>query len=99
MFYMQARCDEKGFLAVAAFGLPGNTHEDGPGRALAAALAITSKLQVGVELAGTGSKRVQMSSRRAVAANASEAKQLVEDAPPPPPPLFCRPQESTGVRA
>lgn len=42
----QARCDEKGFLAVAAFGLPGRTHEDGPARALSAALAIVQGLQV-----------------------------------------------------
>ena len=37
---VQMRCDEKGFLAVCAFGLPGKTPEQGPERALQAALAI-----------------------------------------------------------
>lgn len=43
---LQARCDEKGFLAVTAFGLPGKTHEDSPARALSAALAIVQSLKV-----------------------------------------------------
>lgn len=43
---LQLRCDEKGFLAVCAFGLPGQTHEDGPARALLAALSIIHALQV-----------------------------------------------------
>ena len=42
----QARCDEKGFLAVCAFGLPGSLWEDGPERAVGAALAIVRSLQV-----------------------------------------------------
>ena len=42
---MQARCDEKGFLAVAAFGLR-VVHDDSPARGLAAALAIVEGLQV-----------------------------------------------------
>lgn len=44
----QARCDEKGFLAVTAFGLPGRTHEDSAARGLSAALAIVQGLQVHV---------------------------------------------------
>jgi hypothetical protein len=43
---LQARCDEKGFLAVAAFGLR-LVHDDSPARGLAAALAIVKGLQVG----------------------------------------------------
>ena len=42
---MQARCDEKGFLAVAAFGLR-VVHDDSPAHGLAAALAIVKGLQV-----------------------------------------------------
>lgn len=42
---LQARCDEKGFLAVCAFGLPGSLHEDGAERAISAALAIVQRLQ------------------------------------------------------
>ena len=36
----QFRCDEKGFLMICAFGLPGRTHEDDPKRAVQAALAV-----------------------------------------------------------
>ena len=43
---LQARCDEKGFLAVTAFGLPGKTHEDSPARALSAAWATVQRLKV-----------------------------------------------------
>lgn len=43
---LQLRCDEKGFLAVCAFGLPGQTHEEGPARALLAALSIVRALEV-----------------------------------------------------
>jgi hypothetical protein len=32
--FLQFRCDEKGFLSICAFGLPGKTHEDGPARAI-----------------------------------------------------------------
>ena len=37
---VQMRCDEKGFLAVCAFGLPNKAPEQGPARGLQAALAI-----------------------------------------------------------
>ena len=37
--FLQARCDEKGFIIVSAFGLPGYAHEDGPARGIRAALA------------------------------------------------------------
>ena len=43
----QFRCDEKGFLALCAFGLPGRTHEDGPARGIQAALAIVEAVKVG----------------------------------------------------
>jgi len=43
---LQMRCDEKGFLAVCAFGLQGQTHEDAPARALLAALSIVKALKV-----------------------------------------------------
>ncbi len=43
----QFRCDEKGFLAICAFGLPGRTHEDGPARGIQAALAIVETVKVG----------------------------------------------------
>ena len=36
--FLQARCDEKGFIIVSAFGLPGYAHEDGPARGIRAAL-------------------------------------------------------------
>lgn len=42
----QFRCDEKGFLAICAFGLPGRTHEDGPARGIQAALAIVEAVKV-----------------------------------------------------
>jgi hypothetical protein len=45
MVNVQARCDEKGFLAVAAFGLR-MVHDDSPARGLSAALAIVRDLQV-----------------------------------------------------
>lgn len=44
--FLQFRCDEKGFLAICAFGLPGKTHEDGPHRGIMAALSITDALKV-----------------------------------------------------
>lgn len=43
----QFRCDEKGFLAICAFGLPGRSHEDGPARGIQAALAIVEAVKVG----------------------------------------------------
>ena len=45
---VQFRCDEKGFLSICAFGLPGRSHEDGPSRAVQAALTIaTAMLKIG----------------------------------------------------
>ena len=41
----QLRCDEKGFLAVCAFGLPGQTHDDGPAHGVLAALQIAHGMQ------------------------------------------------------
>ena len=41
----QLRCDEKGFVAVCAFGLPGKTHDDGPVRGVLAALEIAHGMQ------------------------------------------------------
>ncbi|XRB02771.1 adenylate [Pycnococcus provasolii] len=41
---LQIRCDEKGYLAVCAFGLPGQAFEDNPERAIAcASTVLTSK--------------------------------------------------------
>jgi Adenylate and Guanylate cyclase catalytic domain len=44
-FFLQMRCDEKGYLALCAFGLPGRSHEDSPARGVQAALAVVSNLQ------------------------------------------------------
>lgn len=44
-FFLQMRCDEKGFLALAAFGLPGRAHEDSPGRGIQAALNVVDMLE------------------------------------------------------
>lgn len=41
----QFRCDEKGFLAICAFGLPGRSHEDGPARGIQAALSIVEAVR------------------------------------------------------
>ena len=38
--FLQFRCDEKGFLSICAFGLPGKTHEDSPARAIQACCAV-----------------------------------------------------------
>ena len=43
--FVQFRCDEKGFLSISAFGLPGNSHEDGPSRAVAAALSVVAAMR------------------------------------------------------
>ena len=43
--FVQFRCDEKGFLAVCAFGLPGKSHEDGPSRGVKAALSIVAAMR------------------------------------------------------
>lgn len=43
--FLQFRCDEKGFLSICAFGLPGKTHEDDPSRGVRAALDIVSSLE------------------------------------------------------
>jgi hypothetical protein len=42
---LQLRCDEKGFLAICAFGLPGRAHEDDPRRGVAAALDTVEALR------------------------------------------------------
>jgi class 3 adenylate cyclase len=46
--FVQFRCDEKGFLAICAFGLPGVTHANNPERGILAAL----KMQMIVESRG-----------------------------------------------
>lgn len=43
---LQFRCDEKGFLAICAFGLPGRSHEDGPARGIQAAIDIIEAIRV-----------------------------------------------------
>ncbi len=43
---LQFRCDEKGFLAICAFGLPGRSHEDGPARGIQAAIDIVEAIRV-----------------------------------------------------
>jgi hypothetical protein len=40
---LQFRCDEKGFVAICAFGLPGHTHEDNPSRGILAALELQKR--------------------------------------------------------
>ncbi len=42
---MQFRCDEKGFVAICAFGLPGHTHEDNPTRGILAALDLHERIE------------------------------------------------------
>ena len=42
--FLQLRCDEKGFLAVCALGLPGRTHQDNPSRGVLAALDVVDAL-------------------------------------------------------
>lgn len=42
---VQFRCDEKGFLCICAFGLPGRSHEDSPCRGIQAALSIRSSVK------------------------------------------------------
>ena len=46
--FLQFRCDEKGFVSICAFGLPGKTHEDDPCRGVRAALDLIESLQEGV---------------------------------------------------
>ena len=43
--FLQFRCDEKGFLSICAFGLPGRTHEDDPARGVLAALDLVEALR------------------------------------------------------
>ena len=43
-FFLQERCDEKGFVMLCAFGLPGRSHEDSPARGIQAALSIVQTL-------------------------------------------------------
>ena len=39
------RCDEKGYLAICAWGLPGRTHKDNCARAISAAVGLTQELR------------------------------------------------------
>ena len=48
--FLQFRCDEKGFLSICAFGLPGKTHEDGPARAIQVMLTLGTWLSGGLGL-------------------------------------------------
>lgn len=43
--FLQFRCDEKGYLSICAFGLPGHTHEDDPSRAILAALDLQKTIE------------------------------------------------------
>ena len=43
--FVQFRCDEKGFLAICAFGLAGSQHKDNAARAISAALKITAAMK------------------------------------------------------
>ncbi|GMH40958.1 hypothetical protein BSKO_08862 [Bryopsis sp. KO-2023] len=42
--FLQFRCDEKGFLAICAFGLPGKSHVDNCARAVTSALKISQSM-------------------------------------------------------
>ena len=46
--FLQFRCDEKGFVSICAFGLPGKSHEDDACRGVRAALDLIEALQEGV---------------------------------------------------
>lgn len=48
--FLQFRCDEKGFVSICAFGLPGKTHEDDPCRGIRAALDLVEALKQGVHV-------------------------------------------------
>jgi Adenylate and Guanylate cyclase catalytic domain len=43
--FVQFRCDEKGFLAICAFGLPGSSHANNPERAILAALRMQEVIE------------------------------------------------------
>ena len=43
--FVQFRCDEKGFLSICAFGLPGRSQENGPSRATEAALSLVAAMR------------------------------------------------------
>ncbi|GFR48148.1 hypothetical protein Agub_g9980 [Astrephomene gubernaculifera] len=45
--FLQFRSDEKGFVGICAFGLPGHTHEDNPTRGIRAALELASTIKAG----------------------------------------------------
>ena len=45
--FLQFRCDEKGFVAICAFGLPGHTHEDNTSRGILAALELVKNVKEG----------------------------------------------------
>ena len=43
--FVQFRCDEKGFLSICAFGLPGKSQEGGARRATEAALSLVAAMR------------------------------------------------------
>lgn len=43
--FVQFRCDEKGFLAICAFGLPGASHANNPERGILAALQVQLQME------------------------------------------------------
>jgi len=45
--FLQFRCDEKGYVGICAFGLPGHTHEDNPTRGVLAALDLQKLIKAG----------------------------------------------------
>ena len=45
--FLQFRADEKGFVGICAFGLPGHTHEDNPARGILAALDLDKRIREG----------------------------------------------------
>lgn len=51
--FLQFHCDEKGFLSICAFGLPGKTHEDDPSRGIRAAIDIVNSLERMKEVGST----------------------------------------------
>ncbi|GAX78249.1 hypothetical protein CEUSTIGMA_g5691.t1 [Chlamydomonas eustigma] len=44
---LQFRCDEKGYVCVCVFGLPGHTHENNPGKAVLSALELSQRIAEG----------------------------------------------------
>ncbi|KAG2496536.1 hypothetical protein HYH03_005360 [Edaphochlamys debaryana] len=52
--FLQFRSDEKGFVGICAFGLPGHTHEDNPTRGIRAALELASTIKAGGHTVAVG---------------------------------------------